>query len=212
MMNLARKPRVGVDVDGVLADLLTPLFQHLNTLLGTTYAPDHMKDWDIAELVPPERRDEFWNTFGREVRVHDALQPLPGAVEGMKLLQEVADVYIVTAYLRSAPTWVHDRDRWLSEHFGVGDKKIVHTHAKYVFSGEMLIDDKPETVERWCREHPNGRGVLWDQPYNRAAATRQILWSSETFYHVTGGNSHAMIPFRTSDWSCVCAILHEWRP
>jgi hypothetical protein len=101
----------------------------------------------------------------------------------------------------------------ISEKFKEWAVKYLHElHAKYVFSGEMLIDDKPETVERWCREHPNGRGVLWDQPYNRAAATRQILWSSETFYHVTGGNSHAMIPFRTSDWSCVCAILHEWRP
>jgi 5'(3')-deoxyribonucleotidase len=168
MMNTPRKPRVGVDVDGVLADLLAPLFQHLNTMLGTAYAADHMKDWDITELIPPARRDEFWNTFGQEVRVHDALKPLPGAIEGMRFLAEHADVYVVTAYLRSAPTWVHDRDRWLSEHFGVSDKKIVHTHAKYVFSGAMLVDDKPQTVLRWQEENPNGLGVLWAQPYNAA--------------------------------------------
>jgi hypothetical protein len=83
MPNISRKPRVGVDVDGVLADLLAPLFLHMNAMLGTAYAADHMKDWDITELVPPELRDEFWNTFGREVRVHDALKPLPGAIEGM---------------------------------------------------------------------------------------------------------------------------------
>ena len=203
------KPRVGVDVDGVLADLLTPLFQHMNAMLGTAYVPDHMKDWDVAELIPEARRDEFWQTFGRDVRVHDALQPCPGAIEGMSLLGEVADVYIVTAYLHSAPTWVHDRDKWLSDRFGISDKKIVHTHAKYTFFGKALVDDKPSTVEAWSREHSRGTGVLWDQPYNRATPTRLTLWSTPEMWHGEIGDRHALISTRTSDWGSLCQILRE---
>lgn len=196
------KPRVGVDVDGVLADLLAPLFNHLNAMLGTAYAPDHMKDWDITDLVPEERRDEFWTTFGREVRVHDALQPLPGAIEGMKVLAESADVYIVTAYLRSAPTWVHDRDRWLSEHFGISDKKIVHTHAKYTFAGKALVDDKPSTIIRWQEEHPSGLGILWAQPYNLVP----------TLIGAATVSTHApRVSFRTNSWETVIELVtRDW--
>lgn len=192
------KPRVGVDVDGVLADLLAPLFTHMNAMLGTAYAPDHMKDWDITDLVPEDRRDEFWTTFGREVRVHDALRPLPGAVEGMKLLAGVADVYVVTAYLRSAPTWVHDRDRWLSEHFGISDKKIVHTHAKYTFLGRALVDDKPSTVVRWQEEHPEGLGILWAQPYNAAFSP---VGNAIVETH------KPRVGFRTNSWETVVSLV-----
>lgn len=200
------KPRVGVGVDGVLADLLAPLFTHMNTMLGTAYAPDHMKDWDITDLVPEDRRDEFWTTFGREVRVHDALRPLPGAVEGMKLLAGVADVYVVTAYLRSAPTWVHDRDRWLSEHFGISDKKIVHTHAKYTFSAKALVDDKPTTVAAWQREFRFGFGVLWDQPYNRSVSTLATYIGDGAWERQKGP---AQIRYRTRDWRALMEMVTE---
>lgn len=188
---MTTKPRVGVDVDGVLADLLALLFAHLNTFLGTEYTVDHMKEWDIATLVPEKERDIFWRTFATDVKVHRELRPLPGAVEGMRLLSEVADVYIVTAYLRQAPTWVHDRDQWLSDHFGVSDKKIVHTHAKYTFSAKALIDDKPETVIKWQEENPSGIGVLWAQPYNVGFDGR--------------------VDLRTRSWAAVAAcVMRGW--
>ena len=203
---MTNKPRVGVDVDGVLADLLSPLFSHMNTMLGTRYTPDHMKDWDIAELVPEGRRDEFWDSFGKEVRVHDALRPLPGAVEGMQLLAEVADVYIVTAYLRSAPTWVHDRDRWLAEHFAISDKRIVHTHAKYTFSAKALVDDKPATVAAWQREFRWGFGVLWDQPYNQSANALATYVGGGAWNRQKGP---AQVRYRMNDWGALAELVAQ---
>lgn len=164
-MKIKGKPRVGVDVDGVLADLLTPLFDHFNAMFDTAYGVSHMSAWDITDLVPKGREEEFWQSFGRDFRVHDRLQAYPEAVDGMRLLGEVAEVYVITTYLRSAPTWVHDRDKWIMERFGIGKKRMVHTAAKHVFSGAALVDDKPQNVEEWQAEH-EGLGVLWRQPYN----------------------------------------------
>jgi len=47
---------------------------------------------------------------------------------------------------------------------------MVHTHAKYTFFGKMLIDDKPQNIDEWAKEHYHNHGVpvLWSQPYNTA--------------------------------------------
>lgn len=161
-----KKPRVGVDVDGVLADMMTPLFEVMNRLFGTAYTVEHMEDWTVDPLIPEGRADEFWRELGKP-GLHARLLPYPGAVEGMRALGDAADVYIVTSYLHGAETWVHERDAWLAEHFGIPRAKIVHTRAKYTFYGRVLVDDKPENVIEWQTEHPSGAGVLWSQPYNR---------------------------------------------
>ena len=164
MMN--KKPRVGVDVDGVLADLMTPLFDLMNRLYRTSYSVEHMEDWAIDPFIPEGRADEFWRELGKP-GLHARLKPYPGAVEGMRALGEVADVYIVTSYLHGAETWVHERDAWLMEHFHIPRAQIVHTRAKYTFYGRALVDDKPDNVVEWQTEHAHGLGVLWGQPYNR---------------------------------------------
>lgn len=167
---MRRRKRAGVDVDGVLADLLEPLFEFFNARYGTQYGVSHMTGWDVADLVPGGDVAGFWADFGREVRIHDSLKPYPGAVEGMRMLAEVADVYVVTTYLHSAPTWVYDRDRWIMEHFAIPKGRMVHVQSKYIFSGAGLIDDKPQNVIEWQDEHPEGKGVLWRQPYNEGQA------------------------------------------
>ncbi len=168
-----KKPRVGVDVDGVLADLMTPMFALLNRLAGTAYSVEHMDDWTIDPLIPKDHADEFWRELGRP-GLHANLQPYAGAVEGMRALSEVADVYIVTSYLTGAETWVHERDAWLAEHFSIPRARIVHTRAKYTFYGRALVDDKPENVIEWQTEHAHGAGVLWLQAYNRRCDDARI--------------------------------------
>ncbi len=160
-----KKPRVGVDVDGVLADLLTPMVQTLDTLFGIKIENDHVKEYDFNKLVPEGKADQFWAFIAAE-GFHDILKPYPGAEEGILALQEVADVHIVTSPLWSSKTWVWERNQWLYRHFKITQKKIHHTHAKEAFFGKMLVDDKPQAIEDWRVEHPNGIAVLWSQPYN----------------------------------------------
>lgn len=163
---MARRPRVGVDVDGVLADLLTPAFALMNDGFGLAVTPGHMTSWEFEGLIPEAVRGEYWRRLGAPGYVHDHLRPLPGAVEGVALLAERFEVYVVTSYLHDAETWVHERDAWVMEHFKIPRSRMVHTRAKYVFHGAALIDDKPQNVEEWRAEFPHGAGILWAQPYN----------------------------------------------
>jgi len=117
------------------------------------------------------------------------LKPLPGAQAGLAALQDVAEVYVVTSYVKTSPTWVYERDRWLHEHFYVPRSHVIHTRAKHCFSGAALIDDKPENVEAWAQHQP-GLPVLWGQPFNanHSASPRVI---------------------RTNSWARVIELLQE---
>ncbi len=161
-----KKPRLGMDVDGVLADLLSPCLRVAGEMLGRTIWPDDLQSWEIGDLfTDPADVERLWDRMG-EPGVCANLEPYPGAVEGMRALSEVADVYVVTSYLHNGKQWVHERDGWVMQHFGIPRSKMVHTRAKHIFSGAMLVDDKPANVADWALENPHGVPVLWLMPYN----------------------------------------------
>lgn len=189
------KPRVGIDVDGVLADLLTPSLRIASEMLGREVSMSDMTGWDLDSLFSSkEAVEDLWDRVGA-AGVCRNLTPYDGAVDGMRALREVADVYIVTAYLHNGPTWTHERDAWVQEHFAIPRSKIVHTKAKYIFAGDALVDDKPRNIEEWAREH-TGMPVLWVQPYNST--------------HSFGVDLDARVE-RTSNWDVLVDLVHSLR-
>jgi 5'(3')-deoxyribonucleotidase len=160
------KPRVLVDVDGVLADFLTPALKIIERLTGRAYRPEEILRWDLFETIGKEWEQPFL-ALCNEPGFAASCPVLPGAQEGLRALQEVATVYIVTSPLNHNPTWTHERELWLHDHFGIHHKQIVHTSAKYLCLGDVIIDDRPKNITDWEAEHPDGLGLLWDAPWNR---------------------------------------------
>ena len=161
------KPRVLLDCDGVLADFARPVIAHINELMGTSHTLEDLDQWDImgALNVPPDVADE---AYGR-VKAENGCYTLPvydGAKDGVRLLEQVADVYIVTSPMQS-PHWADERRRWLTTHFGIGYKRQVQASAKELVAGDFLIDDKSETLWLWAAAFPNGVPVLWHHESNR---------------------------------------------
>ncbi len=174
---MSRARRVGVDVDGVLADFLTPGLALLSKWTGREITPDHLQDWNFDNLIPEGRVGEFWKEMGRP-GMCSAFAPYFGAVSGLKALQEVCDVYIVTSALHTGETWTYERDNWLMRHFHIPRSRIIHTQAKYTFYGMALVDDKPLNIELWAASHPGQLPVLWAQPYNEKAVFPPTIGSS----------------------------------
>lgn len=161
------RPRVLLDVDGVLADFLTPFLHHINHYWGTSHTLDDMTKWDMYDSfdVPQEIR-RLVDSKINEAGFAQTLKLLPGAKDGVAELQRIADVYIVTSPW-SSPTWHHDRRLWLKEHFGIGGNYLITTKAKHVVAGDVLIDDKTSTLEHWQKCHPRGLPIRWPGPNNR---------------------------------------------
>lgn len=182
MANMKRL-RVLSDVDGVIADYRKEFIQRAKKILpGFKVPTDSAPDWDIAkelrlspaftELVYKQMNDE-----GVAARMPE----MPGAVESVKELAKVADVYFVTSPTKTSKTWEHDRRAWLVDKFGeeLGNK-VVNTHHKYLVVGDVLIDDKPDHLREWSTKHPLGIALGYG-PVAKAAMKKGSSYAADRY-------------------------------
>jgi 5'(3')-deoxyribonucleotidase len=161
-----------LDVDGVLADFIGGALQIVNDLFGTAHVREDVTQFDIAASLglTAEQGAVMKRAIGAMPRFAGALRVLDGAVEAVRQLHQIAEIYIVTSPWNSNPTWCHDREAWLDRHFGILHARVIHTSAKHLVAGDILVDDKTSTLEQWRAAHPIGIAVQWATPHNRCDA------------------------------------------
>ena len=164
-MTTPSKVRVLCDVDDVVANFLQLFISALNAS-GVRYV-DHSwqrPSWDLAKefKLTQAEEDKVYDLINLPGIANTAMHPMPGAIEGVKRLAKIADVYFITSNLRSSPTWVYDRDKWLVRHFGEEQgSKVVHIHDKFIIPGDLLVDDKAENCRKWQAAWPAGLALYW---------------------------------------------------
>lgn len=161
------KVRVLFDVDSVIANLVQVFVSAIATA-GIRQLPPGWKpkQFDIAT--------DLGFTNDEERRMYNVLKlpgiakmvhPYPGAIEGVKRIAKIADVFFVTTPMKGSPTWANDRTEWLKKHFGeeLGGK-WVYTEYKYVVFGEILVDDRPENCIEFEKAWPGSIALRWCPP------------------------------------------------
>jgi 5'(3')-deoxyribonucleotidase len=184
------KPVVLLDCDGVLADFITPCLRVIERLTGNRHAHDDVDVWDFdRKLIASDTdREAYWACITAP-GFCASLEPYSGTPFAVECLRSVADVYILTSPML-APTWAHERQQWLKEHFGVSHKHIISTPAKRLVAGDVFVDDKPEHVEAWSQRWTSGIGICWAAPYNATHAD-------------------AFMDNRTRDWNTVLRVARQ---
>jgi 5'(3')-deoxyribonucleotidase len=158
-----QQKRILLDCDEVICDYCTPALAFVLERFGVHTDTAQLETWDIFQSLSLEQRSTFEEEFYCEGRCA-AMIPYPGAVEAVQELRRHAEVVVVTRPPRHTRHWVHERTLWLIEQFGFDHETIVHTWAKHLVVGDMLIDDNPENVIKWQAYHPRGAGLLWATP------------------------------------------------
>ncbi len=164
------RPTVLLDIDGVVCDFLTPALEVASRLAGKVYTVDDLTSWDIWETIGRDHVDACYEAY-RAPGFCAGLQPYPGAVEGIAALREHADILALTSPIHG-PHWYYERIEWCVRHLGCRANDVIFTKHKERVRGDVLIDDRPEHVEAWQKEHPHGLGMLWNQSYNAAHEKR----------------------------------------
>ena len=84
-----------LDVDEVI--VFSGFLEAINDFLGTNYVIDEFSEYYIDSVViPSDRMDEF-NEFLRNRNLYDYAPLLPNAIEVIKKLNEVYDIYILSS-------------------------------------------------------------------------------------------------------------------
>ena len=155
----ARRLRIAIDMDEVMADALAEHVQRYNAAFGTRLTIDELHGRHLEECIPPEHRaaaeDMLDATFFEQLAV------LPDCREVIRELTVRHDVFIVTAAM-DVPCSFDAKYRWLQRHFPfIAPSHIVFCGDKGVIDADYLIDDRARHFLSF-----KGRPLLFSAPHN----------------------------------------------
>ncbi len=141
------KKRIYFDMDGVLVDFES----------GVNKVDEAVKEQYSGRL------DEIPGIFA-------LMEPIPGAIEVVRLLARNYDLFILTTSPWNNPTAASDKVEWVKKHLDdVFHKRLIITHRKDLLDGDYLIDDrgkngasefKGEWIKFGSPEFPDWESIL----------------------------------------------------
>lgn len=178
--------RLGIDLDGVVADFNSGWIKRYNADFGADVAFDAVVAWDsIPSLTHFRHMGEFW----RWAKDHDGhslfrhLETYPGAVDTMwRLIHAGHDIVIIT----TKPAWaIHDTFAWLSEH-RVPTREVHITDHKWTVDCHVYLEDAPHNLEALVDKRPGRTVARFVRPWNHPIPGTRDVTDWGTFEELVG--------------------------
>ncbi len=149
------KKKIIVDMDGVLADVYTRLFEIYEKETGHRLTAADVEGKLEEEAFPDQRKWVSSPGFFRTLPV------MEGSCGGLKKLSEKYDI-IVASLAIEFPNSLTDKLMWLQEHFSfISWKQIVFCGDKNLIKADIMIDDHPKNLDNF-----KGKTYIFTQPLN----------------------------------------------
>lgn len=161
--------RIGVDLDGVVADFVSGWVQRYNAEFGARLRVVDAADWGAAAtLTHFSSMAQFWRWArhaGPDGRsLFRGLPRYPGAVEGLRELLRLAHVVVLT----SKPPWaVADTLAWLAD-LDLPLREVHVTSDKTTVDCRVYVEDSPLHLAELRRHRPQAVVCRWVRPWNSA--------------------------------------------
>lgn len=177
---------VSLDADGVLIGFLQGV-QRLVYQAGSQQDILNRPGWTPWKKIGLDNKQQSWV----ESRIGapgfcSSLPVLPGAKETVQVLQDLAEVFVITTPWKKCPTWTLERTLWLQDTLNIPAENIVHTMNKTYWWSDFFVDDKPSNVRLWRAKWGTG-GYLWNTPQNQEATDLPRLHSWDALIALVRG-------------------------
>lgn len=162
--------RLGIDLDGVVADFTKGWIEFYNRDFGTGLTPEQVDTWDgLPAITHFENMDAFWrwssDLDGRSLFFH--LDAFPGAVDALHQLDaEGHEIVILTVKPSFA---VADTHEWIAAH-GIPTSEIHILEDKWRIDCDVYLDDGPHVLFDLVAHRPDRLICRYVRPWNRPLA------------------------------------------
>lgn len=177
-----------LDMDDVLAEFGEALIQVYNSKYNDTLTTEDMVTWDMIPYVKSECGQDIYELM-KTPGLFRHLKPTPHAIGMVKrLVEQKYNVLIVSDAPRghahcdyemdnqNISNPADDKKAWLHQHFPmIPQSNIFLGSMKYYIRGDVLIDDKPETYEKFTAL--GLKVLLMDKPYNRHIKSENRIYN-----------------------------------
>lgn len=156
--------RVGVDMDGVLADFNTGWMARYNAEFGTALEAGMVQRWDgLHGLTHFGSMAGFWDWVRAAGRTTFRDAPaLPGAIESIRRIAQHHRVVVVSSKFDWA---IPDSLAWLAEH-AVPAREVHFLWDKRLARCDVYLDDAPYQLEQLRDGLPDAVVCRMVQPWN----------------------------------------------
>jgi 5'(3')-deoxyribonucleotidase/uncharacterized protein with PQ loop repeat len=168
----ARRLRIAIDMDEVIADAFSEHLRRYNQLTGANLTKETVARNGLCESIPSEHRGIF-DSIADEVGFFADLRVIEGSQNALAILSQHHDIFIASAAME-VPTSFDAKFKWLEKHFPfIPPSRIVFCGDKHIINADVLIDDR----SRHFKKFP-GTGILFTAPHNanEAAPLRANNW------------------------------------
>jgi 5'(3')-deoxyribonucleotidase/uncharacterized protein with PQ loop repeat len=169
----ARRLRIAVDMDEVIADAFGKHLGQYNQQTGANLTTETISRKGLSALLPGESREQF-NAIPHADGFFADLEVMPGAREALLELSRNHDIYITSAAME-VPSSFADKFKWMEKHFPfIPPSRIVFCGDKNIVNADVLIDDRSRHFKGF-----RGAGILFTAPHNatEAAELRANNWN-----------------------------------
>ena len=159
--------RLGIDLDGVIADFNSGWMDRYNRQFDTSLATESVQSYDgLLDLTHFASIAEFWR-WASDLGDGSIFRHLPaydGAVEAVTRLAHQGHRIVI---LTTKPPWgVSDTYAWLAE------KQIPTTEVhiltdKWVVDCDIYLDDAPHVLEPLVNHRPDATVCRYVRPWNK---------------------------------------------
>jgi len=165
--------RILIDLDATIADIFTPWLSAYNRETGDDLTVERILTWDIADHA---KNGKVVLDFLSRPGFFKDLNPLPGAVEAVRLLSDnkANEIFVVTAAYHppnftEKAEWVQ---RWLPF---LTKRQFILAHEKHLIKADAFIDDSPRNARDYRKEHPHAFILSIRYPYNGSCEAYDVL-------------------------------------
>lgn len=158
--------RLGIDLDGVVADFNTGWISRYNSDFGADVAFDAVKAWDaIPSLTHFRHMGEFWR-WAQDHDGHSLFRHLETYPEAVETLWELARARHEIVILTTKPPWaIHDTYAWLAQH-RIPSREVHILDRKWTVDCDIYLEDAPHNLENLVAHRPDRVVTRFVRPWN----------------------------------------------